>query len=290
MTAFGFVGTLLGHAKTLFLFTKSDFKTVMFPVSLMAAAAAPTRSPTHFAQAICWIWLHLLQFDVSNQTINPLEDEHNKSYRPLPAKRITLQNAITLRWALVPICWLVSSYFGRSVLCASIALVAFTMFHNELHAHRSMVGKNIATALTLAAFEVGAILITGDNRHSLGRIAQQSLACSIAIFTTTIYSQDFKDVEGDALIGRKTVPIMFPTFAGPILATTIQAWTLFLIHLWQVELFTSILFGSLAVCVALSFTASKTVLGYQRAYYLYNAWVVFVHCLPFPQHAKMSAL
>lgn len=90
------------------------------------------------------------------------------------------------------------------------------------------------------------------------------------MFTTTIYSQDFKDVEGDALVGRKTVPIKFPILAGPVLAATIQAWTVFLIILWRIGLATSVLFGGLAVCVSLSFITSRTVLGYQRAYYMYN--------------------
>lgn len=128
----------------------------------MAASSAPLRTPHHLIHSLFWIWLHVLQFDVSNQALNPVEDEHNKRDRPLPAKRITLRNATILRWTLVPICWLLSACYGKYVVYSSLALVATTILHNELNAHRSLVGKNIATALVLACFEVGAILITGS--------------------------------------------------------------------------------------------------------------------------------
>jgi len=255
----------------------------------MAAASAPLNTPTHFLHSFFWVWLHVLQFDVSNQTLNPIEDEYNKRDRPLPAKRITLNNAIILRWVLVPICWLLSACYSQEIAYASLALTIITILHNELHAHRYLVGKNVVTALGITSFEVGAILLTGDTRHSLGHVARLSLICSIMLFATTIYSQDFKDVEGDELVGRKTVPIRYPTLAAPVLAATIQAWSIFLVRLWQVDLITTILFGILAAFAALSFTTSSTVLGYQRAYYIYNAWVVFAHCLPLFRRREILA-
>lgn len=128
----------------------------------MAAASAPLHAPSHFLHCFFWVWLHVLQFDISNQTINPVEDEHNKRDRPLPAKRISLQNALILRWALVPICWLLSACYSNEIVYASLALTLLTVLHNELHAHRYLAGKNVVTAMGITAFEVGAILITGS--------------------------------------------------------------------------------------------------------------------------------
>ncbi len=129
----------------------------------MAAASAPLKNPSHFLQSFFWVWLHVLQFDLSNQTINPLEDEHNKRDRPLPAKRISLENALILRWWLVPICWLYSAYYyNKQVLYASVGISILTVLHDELSAHRYWVGKNLLVGLGLASFEVGAILITGS--------------------------------------------------------------------------------------------------------------------------------
>ncbi|KLO17151.1 hypothetical protein SCHPADRAFT_821934 [Schizopora paradoxa] len=268
-------------ALTLFLFTKSDFKTTVFPATLMAAAAAPLRTPSHLLHAFFWVWLHILQFDVSNQTINPLEDEVNKKDRPLPAKRITLRNALILRWALVPICWLLSFCYSDQALLASIGLCMLTALHNELSASQHWVGKNGIAACAATAFELGAILVIGDDRTRLSRVAELSLICSVGIFSSTFHAQDFKDVDGDAQVGRKTVPIMYPNLAAPALAITLLGWSAYLITLWQVGLVTATLFGGTAVLTSLAYLYSTTIVQYQWCYYLYNFWMTFAHCLPF---------
>lgn len=125
----------------------------------MAAASAPIRTPSHFLHSFFWVWLHLLMFDVSNQTINPKEDQLNKKDRPLPAKRITLQNALILRWALVPICWLLSILYSGQVLYASVGICILTVLHNELRASRHWVGKNSLASIITTVFDAGAILV-----------------------------------------------------------------------------------------------------------------------------------
>lgn len=104
----------------------------------------------------------------------------------------------------------------------------------------------------------------------MSRVAQLSLICSIGIFSTTIYAQDFKDVEGDALVGRKTVPIIYPALAAPALAFSILAWSAFLVHLWHVGYTIVFMFGGLAAITALSYLVSKSVLAYQYSYCFYN--------------------
>src|ERR1700734_2784258 len=118
------------HLKTLFLFTKSDIKTTVIPVvgyiciflthpaadgypqSVFAAAAAPLASFDRLPHVIFWVWLHLLQFDVSNQYLDPTEDTLNKPFRPIPSGRVTLRQAQILRWALVPICMALSTCYS----------------------------------------------------------------------------------------------------------------------------------------------------------------------------------
>lgn len=129
--------------------------------TLTAAALAPLNTPSHFLHSFFWVWLHVLQFNVSNQAINPLEDEHNKRDRPLPAQRISLEYTLILRWSLVPICWLLSACYNKQVLCASVGICLLTVLHNELSAHRHWVGKNVIVALGATTFEAGAILVTG---------------------------------------------------------------------------------------------------------------------------------
>ena len=110
---------------------------------------------------IPWMWVHLLQVDVANQNVSPEEDERNKSYRPLPAKRITLNNARILRWALIPICYLLSVCYSIQVLYVSIALSVTNWIYNEGRGSSPWFSRNLLNAIGLASFEVGACLIAG---------------------------------------------------------------------------------------------------------------------------------
>ena len=108
------------------------------------------------------MWFHVLQFDVSNQTMDPDEDEQNKKDRPLPAKRMTLNQALRFRWALVPACWMLSAAYSTQAALSSVALVALTVIYNELAAHRRHWAiRNVVNALGFASFEFGATLVAG---------------------------------------------------------------------------------------------------------------------------------
>lgn len=97
---------------------------------------------------------------MSNQTLSPEEDDLNKADRPLPSKRITLENAVRLRWILVPICFAVSGLYSAQTAFASIALVAVTIIYNELSAHSGhWAVRNLVNAVGLACFEAGSTLI-----------------------------------------------------------------------------------------------------------------------------------
>jgi len=272
---------VLQHLYTLFLFTKSDIKTTVVPITVLAVASAPLTSVAHLPHTIFWTWFHVLQFDVSNQTLDPEEDEFNKQDRPLPAKRITFRNAVILRWLLVPACWTLSACYSLETMYASMGLVALTVIYDELGAHSChWAVRNLVNALGFVSFEVGASLVAGNNRHYLDETARLSVLCSAGIFFTTIQSQDFKDVEGDSLIGRQTIPIVHPKLAAPTLALILQAWGIGLSMLWHANLATAIAFNALSMAVGICYMASKTVKAYQRSFYLYNVWLSFAHGLP----------
>ena len=98
--------------------------------------------------------------------MDPDEDEMNKRDRPLPAKRITLQQALFFRWLLVPICWAWSAWYSVETLYASIALVALTVIYDELGAHRGhWIVRNLVNALGFCSFETGATLVAGASPY-----------------------------------------------------------------------------------------------------------------------------
>lgn len=94
--------------------------------------------------------------------MDPEEDMKNKADRPIPAKRISLETAYMLRWALPVVCSLWSASYSKEVLYASIANCVLTYIYNEMGiAAGHWSGRNIVNALGYASFEWGACLIAG---------------------------------------------------------------------------------------------------------------------------------
>ncbi|KAK7014388.1 UbiA prenyltransferase family [Favolaschia claudopus] len=268
-------------AYTLFLFTKSDIKTTLIPITFLAAASAPLASLSRLPHVIFWIWLHLLQFDVSNQTLDPEEDAMNKQDRPLPSRRISLSQAILLRWLLIPACALLSICYSVETLYSSFALVLFTLIYNEWRAHSGhWLLRNTVNAAGFASFEFGATLTAARDPSKLDGIAILSIAISAGIFLTTIHAQDFKDEEGDRAIGRRTIPIVLPTIARYTVIVPLTIWSAGLSLVWKLGIIETAAFIMLALSVGAQYLASSTVKADQVSFYWYNVWLSTAHALP----------
>ncbi|EIW54167.1 uncharacterized protein TRAVEDRAFT_132995 [Trametes versicolor FP-101664 SS1] len=266
---------------TLILFTKSDLKTTVGPVSSLALASAPVAGLLRVPHVVFWVWLHVLQFDLSNQCMDPEEDAQNKRDRPLPAKRITLEQARFLRWAIVPVCLRLSALYSPETVYASIALAFLTLLYNELTAHRRhWVIRNVVNALGFASFEVGATLVAGADPTHLDGIALCSVLASTGIFATTIHTQDFKDVDGDRAIGRQTIPIVFGAAARWTVIVPLVLWSVGLSVFWGLSIVAGAAVTALSVYVGVLYLKGKTIHEYQVAFYWYNVWLSTAHALP----------
>ncbi|EMD37510.1 hypothetical protein CERSUDRAFT_114151 [Gelatoporia subvermispora B] len=273
---------LISHwLHTLFLFTKSDIKTTVIPVSLFAAAAAPAPCTYLIVQSTFWIWLHVLQFDVSNQTLKPEEDEFNKHDRPLPSRRLTIEAAYVLRWMLVPICWLWSAMYSVKTFYSSVALVALTILYNECAAHAGhWLARNCVNAAGFAAFETGATLVANMDHNNLDNTAILSICISAGIFTTTIHTQDFKDIQGDRMIGRRTLPIVHTSVARPSVVIGLCLWSLILATIWDLRMGAQLVFHTLSLFVSYRFMAYGDITEDQVSFYWYNVWLSIAHAQP----------
>lgn len=62
------------------------------------------------------------------------------------------------------------------------------------------------------------------------------------------HAQDFRDRSADALMGRKTIPLLLPQPVARLsLAALITAWTIGLITLWQPPVVVSMAFAAVAL-------------------------------------------
>jgi 4-hydroxybenzoate polyprenyltransferase len=107
--------------------------------------------------AVFWTWLHLLQTDISNQSMDPEEDALNKPWRPIPSGLISVAGARRLRWILLPSCFSLSVYLG--VHWQGIALALSFLAYNELQLHSHWIMRNVLNAWGYAFFNAGAFAI-----------------------------------------------------------------------------------------------------------------------------------
>ncbi|KAG2039543.1 UbiA prenyltransferase family [Suillus americanus] len=256
-----------GHIMTLFLFTKSDVLTVLIPTTLSAFAAAPHPNVTRLPDVIIWIWLHLLKHDIYNQIQDPEEDKKNKPHRPLPAGRITVQNAADVHWLLVPVCLMFSAMYGNKVLACSTGVEALSIWYNEFGGDKTGFSKNLLTAIAYGTFELGTMVVIGSNVDKIGACA---VAFNSVVFATTLHAQDFKDEEGDRLTGRRTLVTLFPTLARMSVMIGIPLWSLCLCRTWKVDLVCSVALIVYGTIVGARFMIYRTASAHKQSCKLYS--------------------
>ncbi|KAJ6544432.1 hypothetical protein B0H19DRAFT_1212571 [Mycena capillaripes] len=264
---------------TLLLFTYSDFKTIVFPVTVFACAAAPAQSVGRFVYGVFWTWLHLLQVDVSNQYRSIAEDAINRPWRPLPSGKICQKSATVMRWMLVPICIFSSIPFGGGVGLSSIGLTVLLIAHDEIGFAGHWSSKNLINAIGYLSFEFGATNIMNINPQ-LDHIAQKSLICSGLLILTTIHAQDFSDIHGDEALDRVTLPIYAPSTSRVFTLIALGLWSVGLGWLWNIGPCSQVLLCGLGGVVGWRFFRLRTPNDDGNTFIVYNFWLLFAHVLP----------
>ncbi|KAJ8482009.1 hypothetical protein ONZ51_g5633 [Trametes cubensis] len=194
---------------TMYLFTKSDHPTILFPIMLFAWCSSRNASYTSLLNAGIWTYMHLLQFCISSQVLSPEEDAVNKPWRPIPARRITLARASVLRWTLLISCLLLSICYGVAKPGAIFAVGI--LLHNELKLDAHWLSRNVLVALAYAVLDAGATCIAQLGRpETVSSSTIRAHYLSIAIVLTTVHAQDFRDEVGDRIAQRLTIPIVMP--------------------------------------------------------------------------------
>ncbi|KAI0767688.1 hypothetical protein C8Q74DRAFT_1318229 [Fomes fomentarius] len=279
----------LHFAHTILLFTYSDVKTILVPVTVFGTMAAP--SPITYKvllTRIAWVWVNLLHFDVANQSLRPDEDAANKPWRPIPSKRISQPHARMLRWALLPTSIALS--FVCQVPLEGLMLSAAFLFNNDLGHDSHWLSRAMLNAVGYTCFNAGASRVM----HRMYRTLSSSPYClNSLVIMTTIQAQDFQDVEGDTTAGRWTLPMAYPTASRLSMVILLPAWSLFLSYFWKTEVIHSVLVLGLSLYIGICFH-SGMLKGFKtkdcESYRLYNVWICCIHALPFLPKFPLQAL
>ncbi|KAG2097784.1 UbiA prenyltransferase family [Suillus cothurnatus] len=268
------------HLETVFLFTQNDVRTTLIPVTIFALSTVPKFDPAHAWHAPLWIWFHLLQWNLANQIQDPEEDRKNKPSRPIPAGRISVDSAADMRWVMVPVCLMLSLWYGTQALLASTVCAVFTIWYNELHGDKMGLSKNVLTAIVYGCAEVGGTVAAGSWNSGMDKVGALAVALSLMVFATTLHAQDFKDEEGDRLAGRCTLPIMFPKAARFSMMLGIPLWSFVLSHVWKLDALSTSAFVAYGAYVGARFVMYDTVGADKQSCKFYSLWFTLGHLLP----------
>ncbi|EJT97260.1 hypothetical protein DACRYDRAFT_111806 [Dacryopinax primogenitus] len=269
----------MASIRTLYLFTKADYHTLFFPITMFALVAGPIQQPIHILTTAVWIWMHQLQCNINNQLVSISEDKDNKPWRPLPAGRITASQAQQLHIVVASLSFLLSAVGGYKMVIASIAMNVFDVLYDQGRGSARWMSRIPLVVVMYGLFEYGSTrVITGFSE--LDDTARAAIMSSLAVIGTTAHIGDFQDVEGDAADGRSTVPIAFPRSSRIFTPLLVLGWSLFMANVWGLGVCSACAFVGLGALVAGRnwFYCDKA--HDKNTYKLYSLWLLTLHLLP----------
>ncbi|TDZ20850.1 Fumagillin beta-trans-bergamotene synthase [Colletotrichum orbiculare MAFF 240422] len=238
------------HLKTAFLFSKSDIKTVLIPQTIFIVSAVFANEPLttkpdlaitdvlkRLPLAVLWIWMNLVICGISNQRLpdSILEDEHNKPWRPIAAKRLTPAQAQNLLLALMPLAMGVSLVVGG--LTPTVTMMALLYMYNDLDGSSVNIwARNAINTGGIMCFGAGALqVLSGAELVPRGWVWIGLTGAAIA---TTVQALDFMDVEGDRARGRQTIPLIYGQgVARGGLAAAAALWSVVCAAFWDLSMY-----------------------------------------------------
>ncbi|KAJ7633398.1 UbiA prenyltransferase family [Mycena polygramma] len=270
--------TLVNALHTAYLFNQYDIISTIGPVIVVGSVLAGMPDLKAFLHGLVWQELHLIAFEIQNQITGLEEDRLSKPTRPLVSGRLTVQTAQKIYLVLIVLSLWNSA--GHGLLACSILHLVSMFSYNELGLARFWALKSFIGSMGYVCYCWGMTVIF-DHGRPLSRTSIIAVVLSGLIFTTTGHAQDFRDREGDAAIGRKTLAIVLPqTFARWSLMVLMLGWTAGLVYLWGPPTAVSLLFFALAAYTTIGFVRDYSEKADSVSYKWYNIWLIVAHMLP----------
>ena len=284
------------HVYTLWLVGRDQIKDTAIPSTAFAAFAAlsgpvldldtssaPSAILSRLPMAFLWVWIYILLFCLHNQRRpeSVREDAANKPWRPIPAKRITSDEATLVLLALYPLAYLFSWYEG--VLIPSAILTFLTIWYNDFGgADRNGLVRNFLNGAGFCCFHSSALQIAvGSDRSAMTLRALCWILEIGGLISTTIHIQDFRDHPGDRLRGRVTVLSALGDEACRwTLVVGITFWSLFVPLYWEagvVGLMSPFVIGAIIVFRLLT---QRTIPADSVTYKIWAVWCISFYPLP----------
>ncbi|KAJ7222191.1 UbiA prenyltransferase family-domain-containing protein [Mycena pura] len=273
--------------KTILLFSKSDLVPILGPSLAVAMVLAGPTDIISFITGFFWLELHLLTFEIKNQIVGVEEDRLSKPYRPVAAGRLCVSAAQRL-YVVVGVCAFAWSVYLGLALCSAVYMVAIYCY-NEGGMSRHWFLKSFLGSIGYVCYCWGTTTIF-DHGNPLSTVSVTAIAMSGLLHVTTGHAQDFRDLEGDAAIGRKTLPMLLPSsLARWSLALLLATWTSALVRLWAPPAPAALALALFALAAVTALVRANSVAADRAAYWWYNMWLITAHFLPLFTPARIAA-
>ncbi|PYI03140.1 hypothetical protein BO78DRAFT_421866 [Aspergillus sclerotiicarbonarius CBS 121057] len=299
---------IIYHAYTLFLFTYSDFKTIVIPSTIFGlfnslattAYGLDDDTPITFflllkrmLSTLLWVMLVFIPFAINNQRTPSAiaEDAINKPWRPIPQKRISATEALCFMCFfafLVQIHGRIHNGLGYRQ--SSLLLVLNIWYNNLGGADKNPVIRNGINTLGYLCFLSGALEVALEKRipfflhiflgHTGYRLDQWLLIIAGVLFST-VHLQDLYDQEGDAVRGRRTLPLVIGD--GPArwtVAIPMLFWGVACPSFWGLRGGLFSLSLGLACLIAWRVLTVRHEEGDRATFFLWNCWISMIYIMP----------
>ena len=118
-----------------------------------------------------------------------------------------------------------------------------------------------------------------DTSHDLDTPIMISAAVNALIILTTIHAQDFRDVVGDRLRGRQTLPIVWPEASRMVVVFMTPAWSFGLLWVTSINHLYATAFFGLGALVGMRFYFQRDADSDRLSYDYYNVSVLILYSI-----------
>ncbi|KAJ7089575.1 UbiA prenyltransferase family-domain-containing protein [Mycena epipterygia] len=224
---FSFISDAIDHELRVFWdFTWRDWSASLIPgmmytiAALRSLDAAPSSAfvTRSLIRSLIYFLLYIYAFDIANQINGVAEDCINKPDRPLSSGRVSLQGAY-IRWYATSAAHLVVGA-AWGVLPWTVLWVFITTYTSFYGGDKHWTTKNLlfmsvgSLCLLQAAWGLVAPITAREWRWALLLSGVFGIVASV---------QDMRDVEGDKIAGRRTLPIVLGSSFRWVMAAIICA-------------------------------------------------------------------
>lgn len=296
------------HIESVWLFTYSDLKTIVFTSSsfgilngiAVSLENRQTLSPSielpdpskillRGPLVLFWIWINLLPFNIDNQRQPQAiqEDSLNKPWRTMPSRRLSKRAVKYLMLVLYLTAVLVSFVLGTLKQC--IALILLGYWYNDLGgADGNPLTRNFINACGFVCFASGALQVAISQNIQDAQYAQSTLQIywrwflvMAAIIFSTVQTQDMYDQRGDAARDRKTLPLLIgDTPARWVIAASVAVWCCATPWLWGCPTVGYIVPGILGFSIIKRTLLKRDEREDKITFRVWNIWLVSIYLLP----------